>query len=100
MEGMDNTIDRILIEDDNPTDEQLTQAFEDAKDEFGGVHTDYESEEFTTEFADQLNRILNEEAIRGLIDKGLAEPMVREDGEIGYNLTGLGERVVEASRQQ
>jgi len=87
---------KTLIEDDNPTDEQLELAFERAKTEFGGVHTDYESEEFTTEFGKQLNDILNEEAIQGLIDKGVMEPMVREDGEIGYNLTEFGKTVGDA----
>lgn len=84
---------KTLIEDDNPTDEQLELAFERAKNEFGGVHTDYESEEFTTEFSKQLNDILNEEAIQGLIDKGIMEPAVCENGEIGYNLTEFGQKV-------
>ena len=87
---------KTLIEDDNPTDEQLELAFERAKNEFGGVHTDYESEEFTTEFGKQLNDILNEEAIQGLIDKGIMEPMVRDDGQIGYNLTEFGQTVGDA----
>jgi hypothetical protein len=83
----------IEISDDDPTNEQLQLAFERAKNEFGGVHTDYESEEFTKEFHDQLNAILNEEAIQGLIDKGIAERMVRDDGQIGYNLTEFGKEV-------
>lgn len=87
---------KTLIEDDNPTDEQLERAFERAKNEFGGIHTDYESEEFTTEFGKQLNDILNEEAIQGLIDKGIMEPMVRDDGQIGYNLTEFGQKVGDA----
>lgn len=87
---------KTLIEDDNPTDEQLKLAFERAKNEFGGVHTDYESEEFTTEFGKRLNDILNEEAIQGLIDKGIVEPMVRDDGYIGYNLTTFGQTVGDA----
>ena len=92
MQGMNKTI----ITDDNPTDEQLELAFERAKNEFGGVHTDYESEEFTAEFGKQLNDILNEEAIQGLIDKGIMEPMVRDDGQIGYNLTEFGQTVGDA----
>ncbi len=84
---------KTLIDDDNPTDEQLELAFEQAKKEFGGVHTDYESEEFTAEFGKQLNDILNEEAIQGLIDKGIMEPAVRDDGQIGYNLTEFGKIV-------
>ena len=87
---------KTLIEDDNPTDEQLKLTFERAKNEFGGVHTDYESEEFTTEFGKRLNDILNEEAIQGLIDKGIVEPMVRDDGYIGYNLTTFGQTVGDA----
>ena len=87
---------KILIEDDNPTDEQLELAFERAKNEFGGIHTDYEGEEFTAEFGKQLNDILNEEAIQGLIDKGIMEPMAREDGQIGYNLTEFGQTVGDA----
>lgn len=87
---------KIQIDDDNPTDEQLELAFERAKNEFGGVHTDYESEEFTAEFGKQLNDILNEEAIQGLIDKGIMEPMVRDDGQIGYNLTEFGQKVGDA----
>lgn len=87
---------KTLITDDNPTDEQLERAFEQAKNEFGGVHTDYESEEFTAEFGKQLNDILNEEAIQGLIDKGIMEPMVRDDGQIGYNLTEFGKTVGDA----
>ena len=87
---------KTLIEDDNPTDEQLERAFERAKNEFGGIHTDYESEEFTTEFGKQLNDILNEEVIQGLIDKGIMEPMVRDDGQIGYNLTEFGQTVGDA----
>ena len=81
---------------DNPTDEQLERAFEQAKKEFGGAHADYESEEFTAEFGIQLNDILTEEAIQGLIDKGIAEPVVREDGQIGYNLTEFGQKVGKA----
>ena len=88
-------MDKIIITDDHPTDEQLQDAFERAKEEFGGVHTDYESEEFMAEFDKQLNDILIEGAIQGLIDKGLMEPMVRDDGEIGYNLTVDGEMMAE-----
>lgn len=93
---MDNLTPEILIEDDNPTDEQLELAFERAKNEFGGLHTDYESEEFTAEFTKQLNDILNDEAIQGLLDKGLLERSVREDGHIGYALTEFGEEVGDA----
>ncbi len=89
---------KTLIEDDNLTDEQLQLAFERAKNEFGGVHTDYESDEFTAEFGKQLNDILNEEAIQGLIDKGLIEPAVREDGQIGYIPTSFGKQVAEVVR--
>lgn len=91
------TIDQpIEITDDNPTDEQLDVAFKRACREFGDCVADYESDEFTTEFSEQLNRILNEEAIQGLIDKGLMTSMVREDGEIGYVPTPLGQRVIKA----
>lgn len=96
MEAM-KTIDQpIQITDDNPTDEQLTLAFKRACREFGDCVADYESDEFTTEFHDQLNRILNEEVIQGLIDKGFMTTGVRDDGEIGYTLTPAGEQVAEA----
>lgn len=90
---METTNQPILIEDDEPSDEQLQVAFERACHEFGDCVADYESDEFTKEFHDQLNRILNEEAIQGLIDKGLMTATVREDGQIGYLLTPLGEEV-------
>lgn len=93
------TIDQpILIADDNPTDEQLTLAFKRACHEFGDCVADYESNEFTKEFHDQLNRILNEEAIQGLIEKGLMTAMVRDDGKIGYITTPFGKQVAEAAR--
>lgn len=83
----------VEIKDDAPTDEQCKLAFERAKDTFGGIHTDYESEEFTEEFSKQLNEILTDEAIQGLIDKGLMERVAREDGQIGYAPTPAGEAV-------
>jgi hypothetical protein len=76
--------------DDDPTDEQLELALQRAKREFGGCVADYESEEFITEFGDQLSCILTGEAIDGLIKKGLVETNVREDGHIGYTLTPEG----------
>jgi hypothetical protein len=85
----------IQITDDDPTDEQLQLAFKRACSEFGDCVADYESEEFTKEFHDQLNAILNEEAIGGLIEKGLMTSMVRDDGEIGYILTQLGHDVAD-----
>jgi hypothetical protein len=95
------TIDQpIQITDDNPTDEQLELAFKRASKEFGDCVADYESDEFTTEFHDQLNLILNEETIKGLIDKGLMTAMVRDDGEIGYMLTPAGRQVAEASHDR
>lgn len=87
----------IQITDDDPTDEQLQQAFKKACREFGDCVADYESDEFTQEFHEQLNNILNEAAIQTLMDKGLMTPMVRDDGEIGYVLTDLGNEVAEAS---
>ena len=95
------TIDQpIQITDDNPTDEQLELAFKRANKEFGDCVADYESDEFTTEFHDQLNLILNEETMKVLIDKGLMTAMVRDDGEIGYMLTPAGRQVAEASHDR
>jgi hypothetical protein len=92
------TIDQpIEITDDNPTDKQLDQAFKKACREFGDCVADYESDEFTTEFHDQLNLILNEEAIQNLINKGLMTAVVREDGAIGYTTTPLGRQVAESA---
>jgi hypothetical protein len=86
----------IFIEDDEPTDEQLQIAFHRAKKEFGDCVADYESEAFETEFADQLNLILNEEAIGNLVEKGLMEVRVRDDGHLGYAVTSTGEAVLGA----
>lgn len=97
---METTDQPILITDDNPTDEQLAIAFKHACHEFGDCVADYESEEFTKEFHDQLNAILNEEAIGGLIEKGLMTSMVRDDGEIGYILTQLGHDVSDEANRQ
>jgi len=94
---MNTTNEPITITDDDPTDEQLEIAFKQARKEFGDCVADYESDEFTTEFHDQLNLILNEEAIQGLIDKELLTTVVREDGYIGYMTTPLGQQVAEAS---
>lgn len=88
----------IEISDDDPTDEQLQLAFKRARSEFGDCVADYESDEFSKEFHDQLNHILNEATIQSLIDKGLMTAMVRDDGEIGYILTEMGQEVAEASR--
>jgi hypothetical protein len=93
---METTDQPISITDDDPTDEQLTLAFQRACREFGDCVADYESDEFTQEFHDQLNRILNEEAIQGLIDNGLMTAMVRDDGAIGYIPTSFGKQVAEA----
>lgn len=98
MRSMNDTQPVVEIHDDNPTEEQIELAFKRAKNTFGGIHTDYEGEEFTDEFRARLNDILNEEAIQGLIDKGLMEPVVREDGQIGYTPTKDGERALEAMR--
>lgn len=87
----------IMISDDNPTDEQLDLAFKKARKEFGDCVADYESDEFTKEFHDQLNDILNQEAVQGLIDKGLITTVVRDDGAIGYMTTPTGRQVAEAS---
>lgn len=95
---METTNQPTLITDDNPTDEQLTIAFKRACHEFGDCVADYESDEFTEEFRDQLNRILNEEAIQALIDKDLMTAIVRDDGEIGYITTPFGKQVAEAAR--
>jgi hypothetical protein len=92
---METTIEPnpIMIVDDNPTDEQLDLAFKKACKEFGDCVADYESDEFTGEFHDQLNNILNEEAVQGLIDKGLITTVVRDDGAIGYISTPAGHQV-------
>jgi hypothetical protein len=87
----------IMIEDDDPTDEQLELAFKQASKEFGDCVADYESDEFRGEFDDQLNLILNEEAIQGLIDKELMTTVVRDDGHIGYMTTARGAEVAETS---
>lgn len=90
-----NDTQPIQITDDNPTDEQLDLAFKRACREFGDCVADYESDEFKDEFGKQLNDILNEEAIQGLVDKGLLEVVVREDGELGYTPTHHGKRMAE-----
>lgn len=97
---MNDTIQPIQITDDEPTDDQLDTAFKRSCHEFGDCVADYESDEFTKEFHDQLNRILTEDTIRGLIDKGFVTSMVRDDGEIGYVLTSSGSEVAEAASQQ
>jgi hypothetical protein len=89
-----------IVPDDDPTDEQLQLAFKRACREFGDCVADYESDAFTTEFHEQLERILNEEAISGLIDKGLVTSVVREDGEIGYTVTPAGRQVAKASHDR
>jgi hypothetical protein len=94
---MQTTNEPILIDDDDPTDEQLDRAFKLACKEFGDCVADYESDEFTTEFHDQLNGILNEAAVQGLVDKGLMTTVVRDDGAIGYMTTPLGQQVAEES---
>lgn len=92
MRSMNDT-QSIQITDDSPSDEQLALAFKQACSEFGDCVADYENEEFTKEFHDQLNTILTEAALDGLIEKGLATSMVRDDGQIGYILTQLGRDV-------
>ena len=81
------------IEDDNPTDEQLERAFKLAQNKLPAAAWD--SEEFNAEFGKQLNTILTEEALQGLIDKGFLERAALEDGTIGYNLTPDGEVMAE-----
>jgi hypothetical protein len=95
---MNTTEQPIQITDDNPTDEQLELAFKRACKEFGDCVADYESDEFTTEFHDQLNLILNEETVKNLINKGLMTAIVRDDGEIGYMLTPAGQQIAEMSK--
>jgi hypothetical protein len=97
---MSNQSNPTIIADDDPTDEQLELAFRRAEREFGDCVADYESEEFTTEFGDQLNRILTGVAIDGLIEKGLLETNVREDGELGYTHTPKGLAVREYIESQ
>jgi len=91
---------RVIIEDDEPTEAQLEQAFNQAKDEFGGVVADYESDEFREEFNEQLNAILTEEAIQGLIDKGIMVPQAMDGGEVGYKLTPYGTALGEYATSQ
>lgn len=98
METMNETNLPILIEDDDPTDEQLTLAFKRSCREFGDCVADYESDAFTEEFSDQLNRVLNDAALQTLMEKNLITASVREDGEIGYMLTPAGKQVEEALR--
>lgn len=88
---MEDTTPQVIIEDDNPSDEQLHLAFERAKAEFGDCVQDYESDEFMEEFDRQVNLILTEEAIRGLIDKGIMVEGAEDGGEIGLRLTSLGQ---------
>jgi hypothetical protein len=92
----DTNIEPIMVEDD-PTEDQLQLALKQAKREFGDCVADYESDEFEKEFHDQLNLILNEEAISNLIDQDLVTPVVRDDGQIGYLPTAAGAQVGEAS---
>ncbi len=96
MENMKTTDQPTMIDDDDPTDEQLEIAFKRACKEFGDCVADYESEAFTTEFHDQLNLLLTEGAIQGLIDKGFITSVVRDDGAIGYMPTSTGQQVAEA----
>jgi hypothetical protein len=99
METM-NDLQPKIVPDDDPTDEQLQLAFKRACREFGDCVADYESDEFKSEFHEQLERILNEEAISGLIDKGLITSVVREDGEIGYSVTPVGQQITEMSKDR
>jgi hypothetical protein len=88
---MEDADGRIIIEDDNPTEAQLEEAFNLAKAEFGDYVADYESDEFREEFNNQLNAILTAEAIKGLIDKGIAVEEALDGGEVGLRLTPYGE---------
>ncbi len=92
---MENTTNPTLVEDDDPTEEQLDQAFKLAQDELPAAAWD--SEEFSEEFKKQLNDILNEEAFQGLMDKGLIERVAREDGSLGYSVTPIGEAIADVA---
>jgi hypothetical protein len=91
---MDET-QSTIIPDDEPTEGQLQVAFERACHEFGDCVADYESEEFETEFTEQLNRLLTEEAAQSLVEKGYMTAHVLDNGELGYTLTPYGKAIAE-----
>lgn len=96
---MDEKIEKIDISDlvDELPTSRVVVAFERAAREFGHEPTEDEadSDEFLTLFGDELKNMVADDMITGLVEQGLIEATVREDGELVYTLTEKGQLEIE-----
>lgn len=56
---------------------------------------DEDDDEFETILHEEVWKLYNQDCLSGLVDKGLAEATVMEDGQLGYRLTQDGRDVAE-----
>lgn len=66
------------------SDERVMVAFARAEAEFGGLVLDYQSEEFMAEFGEQLKRLVVDDTLRDMTERGIIEPRVETDGSLTY----------------